>query len=194
MRSVLPPLNVKKYHAVHDALGLSHMPDLILVDVNELVVGTRLGSPIHDRNGSLLLRTGTIITSEIKRRLIQRNIQEVALGEKHAHLSAPLSAEDESVGDLERQLSQRIEAVLHSGASRLKDAGPAVKDQVIRHGCQSYDAELRSAFRLKNERDATLMDQSIDDSLRGCLQIAFPAARQNSIMSASLIGTWHARN
>ena len=31
-------------------------------------------------------------------------------------------------------------------------------------------------------------------ALRGCLQIAFPAARQNSIMSASLIGTWHARN
>ena len=125
----------------------------VQVRVDQLVAGTRLHFPIHDRSGLLLLAHGAQITTHFKELLIARGVLEVMLHEDDAAdiASSACSSQKRSKDGLQiprygARLTNPLDDMVDARGLSLEQSGPRIKDRLVRHGATGYDRGLRETI------------------------------------------------
>lgn len=131
--------------------------DAVSVKTDQLPVGSRLGHPINDDEGRLLLAAGVLLTQRLKDRLLKRGIAVVLL---HPDDVAALFGDNAATANQPTQAKTRnkkkpkpviipasAQAVLRETAARMKVQASALAASVSRH-IQNKEAPLK-------ERQAT---------------------------------------
>lgn len=142
------------------------------VDVQELVVGAKLESPIYDTNGVLLLNAGAVITRDVMIKMIRRGAHRVVVNESELSTvtDRPVSQEavtDQAIAQLEKKLDERLENLLQSGMMAVENSGPAVRDSVVQHGAAPYDPEQHAAVYRQQLEHAAAAEDVIDEAVNG---------------------------
>jgi HD-GYP domain-containing protein (c-di-GMP phosphodiesterase class II) len=142
----------------------------VTVPVDSLIVGRTLKSPIIDANGILLVAAGSQITAQVKRRLKDRKLSRIEMDANDA-ISAVFRPE--GIGDaatrftLDNELIQRLDEMIRSEGLFVANAGPAVREGMVLHGCRGYDQEHRNRLLSQHEETASALDEMMQGALHG---------------------------
>jgi len=156
------------------------MAKSLSVDLDQLIVGHKLSRPIHDTKGVLLAGNGTEITAELKERLLSRGISCVLIDESDAVIV--------DAGQVDREArtpvrNESLENLIRSGMMSVRNAGPLVRDRVVRHGCQAYDADQQAKVAEHNRRHVAAVDELLDGAIKAG---ELDAVRMDSVAKSSL--------
>jgi HD-GYP domain-containing protein (c-di-GMP phosphodiesterase class II) len=132
------------------------MNDTHAVSIGDLIVGRELGFPVHDLNGVLLLAAGSPITTELKKRLLERGVTQVRINK--ADLDAATSAvmaddTDEEASLLRTPSDPALDSMVQGGRLNVRNTGPAFRQRILRHGRRAFDPRLRE--RVKRQHAQT---------------------------------------
>lgn len=145
----------------------------VTIDVSRLILGREIRFPLHDRTGLLLLREGSVITSEFKRKLEARQIAAVCVHQDDAGVvafdspAAPRAEVAPPSVPYDSVASRKLEGVLAEGLPFVTNSGPAVRKSVVRHGVAGYDAERRQACDDQNRQSVSLVDTLMANAFGG---------------------------
>ncbi|MCA9122152.1 MAG: HD domain-containing protein [Planctomycetaceae bacterium] len=139
------------------------------VALESLIVGRELRSPIYDTFGRLLLAEGSRITSEVKRRLREHDIQEVMVhSEDLSHVTLAASLLPDDVDDtLSNKFSNDLDKLIESGGLFVRNDGEAIKERMRQHGCRGYDEVQRAELIEKHEEVSRELDSMMQNALHG---------------------------
>jgi HD-GYP domain-containing protein (c-di-GMP phosphodiesterase class II) len=149
--------------------GAADAPATVSVRAEDLIVGRKLGFPLHDEQEILLLAEGSEITPKFKELLVRRGIKRVRL-----------SAEDcarLTIGGLEAAIAptlgflddlvKPLDAMIDAGALFVANTGTALREQVVLHGCKGYDEAHRREIVEQRRRSAESLDAMLKDAIAG---------------------------
>lgn len=145
----------------------------VTIDVSRLILGREIRFPLHDRSGLLLLREGSVITSEFKRKLEARQIAAVCVHQDDAGLIAfdlPSELRSESPGTAPHctaEATRKLETALAEGLPFVTNQGPAVRRSMVWHGVAGYDAARGEAIAEHSRETATVVDTLMANALAG---------------------------
>lgn len=145
------------------------MSGAMAIDIQQLIIGRDLTAPIYDMQGVLLLAAGCPITADQKRRLVTRGVQRVLVSEVDVPnvVLETDPAQERQLAALEERINSRIDAMVRSGQMNVVNTGPAVKNQVVRHGRKAYDGKLQETLVRERRENAGVVDQLMTGVLRG---------------------------
>lgn len=156
---------------VAKATSLESIPNgTVEVRLDELIIGRELSSPIHDRDGVLLLNSGAQITPEFKKLLRNRRLLSIHVAtedvqrvtarvlESQANSSPPMLAED---------VGQALDSMIDSGLLLVANKGPAAKSSVVFHGRKAFTSERLQQLKTQREESVDQIGQMMKESLRG---------------------------
>jgi HD-GYP domain-containing protein (c-di-GMP phosphodiesterase class II) len=140
----------------------------LCIDLNQLILGRELSLPIHGPNGVLLVGAGTKITAELKQRLLARGMSRVLIDEcDAAHVTLNEIHDERVLEAFEKKLSERLDSLIRTGMMSVRNSGPAVRDKVVRHGCQRYDAHSQAEITAENEKHAAVVSEVLESVVSG---------------------------
>ena len=145
----------------------------VTIDVSRLILGREIRFPLHDRSGVLLLREGSVITSEFKRKLEARQIAAVCVHQDDASLIAfdlpaePRTEIQPSISHCTAESTRKLESALAEGLPFVTNQGPAVRRSVVRHGVLGYDAARGEMLAEQSRETATVVDTLMANALAG---------------------------
>ncbi|HID21849.1 MAG TPA: HD domain-containing protein [Planctomycetaceae bacterium] len=144
-------------------------PCTVDVLVDALIVGRKLRHPVYDQNGILLLAAGTEITTELKSRLKDRGVVEIAVRREDAGTVTLLTSEEDGADPLSfrSELTSRLDGMIGSDSFFVKNSGAAVRDKVVLHGCKAYDPDKREYIIQQHEETAQTLDNMIREAMAG---------------------------
>lgn len=140
------------------------------VRLDELIIGRELSSPIHDKDGVLLLRSGAQITPEFKKLLRNRRMLSIQVAsqdvqritarvlESQAALSPTALAED---------VSQTLDSMIDSGLLLVANNGPAAKGSVVFHGRKEFTSARLEQLKTQRAESVDQIGQMMKESIRG---------------------------
>ena len=139
------------------------------VRLDELIVGRPLEYPLYDGHDVLLLAAGNTITSDSRRLIEQRGINHVRIHERDAERLRlrvdAAGAEDSPAFDL--QIAEKLDRMIDSGLLSIANNGPAVRDRLVVHGRNLYDAGQREALAEQRETELTSIDEMVKRAVHG---------------------------
>lgn len=145
----------------------------VRVSCEQLIVGRCLDHPLYDPAGVLLLSEGSLITSDLKKHLRSRNIQEVQISRSDATklaLSVDQLAEllpRSTAFSFDTETTQKLDVIIDSGLMTVKNEGPSLKDSVVFHGRKAYSVEKRENLLMQHQSASESLDSMIKDVLKG---------------------------
>lgn len=145
------------------------LTDTVSVGVDDLVIGRPLQHPICDDHGVLLLAEGSVITAEFRQKLQQRKSNTIRV-HKNDQARITVNAEIfDGAGDvsLDTELTSKLDSVIDSGMLFVRNAGPAVKDDMVFHGRKAYDTERRENLIMQHQSASESIDSMMKDALKG---------------------------
>lgn len=140
------------------------MSNCVRVHIDELVNGRAVNFPIHGKGGVLLLAAGATITSELKQRMKGRGIAHVIVNESDAGLITLRGSEEP---DSDEKLTQRLDSILRSSGLGIKNTGPALVNQVKRHGSAKYDDQALEQLQDKQQETTDRVNEMMDVAAAG---------------------------
>lgn len=144
---------------------------LVEVKVEELMVGREIQFSILDHADVLLLSEGTVITSEFKNRLRERNIISVRLHESDAK-GLKYRVDDSHADDSNEQfnfdkiVSEKLSTAVCSGLPFVTNSGPSVKETIARN-LDKYDEAQQLALMEEHRSNAVEMHSMMSDIAHG---------------------------
>ena len=140
------------------------------VSINALITGRKIESPIYDKNKTLLLAEGSVITKEIKQALAQRGEQQVMVDSndlKRVTLSVDSIGDVKQAISFDTELTQKIDQIVDSGLLTVKNEGASVKSEVVFLGRQGYDQEQRDRLYNQHEKNGKALGNMLSEALHG---------------------------
>ena len=144
--------------------------------VSDLVLGRELEFPIYDRLGVLLLASGAMITTEFKRRLIERGVVRVKLHPQDARGMSVAAAEDSEqtaattgvLGDPAGGIRPPMIPALEAGLPLVGNNGPAAHTLRIARNAEPHDVglcrQIAQEYRVSVENLSHLMYDALSGS------------------------------
>jgi HD-GYP domain-containing protein (c-di-GMP phosphodiesterase class II) len=124
------------------------------VAVDELLAGSRLGFPVHDASGVLLLAAGSIITDELKTNLRRRTrgklqvaVEDVSVVTARPREPAPAEQFDEGA------LLEQIDRLVNTAMKSMQGGGRPLRNEIVMRGCVGYDARQRQRLADQHARN-----------------------------------------
>jgi HD-GYP domain-containing protein (c-di-GMP phosphodiesterase class II) len=120
------------------------MANCVTVDIRQIIDGRQLAFPIHDLRGVLLLAAGTVFTEDHRRRLVARRVTRVVMNADDAAKSTVPAGDDDTEQELmrlDKKLTDRLDSLIRSGMLSGRNSGPAVLNNLVRHGTKPCDPE-----------------------------------------------------
>lgn len=145
-------------------------PSLQDVYADELIVGRPLEFPLYDDQGVLLLASGAVITSEVRRLLSSRGNGRVrmhASDVRQVTLQAFAGMGGGGVLAFDTELTRKLDQLCDTGVLEVVNKGPAVKDSVVIVGRKGYDAAQRQQLQEKHAQNDVALNQMMQEALRG---------------------------
>ncbi|MDA1014102.1 MAG: HD domain-containing protein [Planctomycetota bacterium] len=120
-----------------------------LIEVDQLVLGRKIGFPIHDGSGVLLLAAGSTITSEFKRLLRVRSIQHVLIhpADRPQQVQEELALQHASYQRLGNAATRELDEAVDSGLLFVNNLGQPLQQDRRLHGTNGFDPQLRDEIR-----------------------------------------------
>jgi HD-GYP domain-containing protein (c-di-GMP phosphodiesterase class II) len=131
------------------------------IDLNQLLIGSALTQPINDTRGVLLLAAGMPFTPEVKERLLQRGVLEVSISTDDLEcttLDVELAQSDDELARLEESLVERLDGLIGDGVMQVRNDGPPVLRQAIKHGRKAYDAGHKERLSQTNNQACVVLE------------------------------------
>ena len=141
----------------------------VSVGIDELIIGRPIEFPIHDEKGLLLLAEGAVITSDFKRLLRQRGLQEVQIDARDAEritVNEELAAAAQAFS-FDTELTKHLDQIIDGGMVPVQNRVPAVKDKIQRHGCKTYDNQQRERLAEENDQNQKMLAGMMKEALHG---------------------------
>src|SRR5262249_27862802 len=120
------------------------MANCVTVDIRQIIDGRKLGFPIHDPRGVLLLAAGTVFTEDHRQRLVARRVTRVVMNVDDAAKSTVPAGDDDTEQELmrlDKKLPDRLDSLIRSGMLSGRNRGPAVLNSLVKHGTRPCDRE-----------------------------------------------------
>jgi HD-GYP domain-containing protein (c-di-GMP phosphodiesterase class II) len=140
------------------------------VAIDELIIGRAIQFPVQDKDGMLLLAAGCTITSEIKKSLKARNIQQIAVNKADVgSVTLGNVAIDDTATALQlgMELTGKLDEIIDGGLMTVKNTGEAVKDRVVFIGCKAYDSKQREKLVESHNENGKALGGMISQALHG---------------------------
>ncbi|MHC4878398.1 MAG: HD-GYP domain-containing protein [Planctomycetota bacterium] len=157
--------------------------DKVAVGLDELILGRPIEFPIYDDRGVLLLAEGSVITSEFKRLLRQRDVGGVQVDARDVSrvtLSSDIHAD--STFSFDNDLTKHLDHIIDGGMAPVQNDGPAVKDGLISRGTEAYNADQRN--RLTNQNNES------HAALAGAMKAALHGGAANGASMSKMAGSY----
>lgn len=150
-------------------------PAGVTVDVSQLILGREIRFPIHDKNGVLLLREGSVITSAFKRKLESRHVAAVCVHQddagtiafRGASMQPGAAGEAGRPAQFDTAISQKLDAALAEGLPFVTNQGPAVRRSLVYHGDKAYDPVRRAELEEEQRRSGESLSDLMREAVRG---------------------------
>lgn len=159
-----PPAVSPSQSPVNESTGAK-----VAIGIDELIVGRPLESPVCDDRGVLLLATGTVITSDVKRLLRERGMSQIELPASEAgklRLLPSIIVPTSSLS-FDGELAKQLDGVIDSGMLLVQNRGPAVRDRRVQHGRKGYDTGKQQAVAELNQATNDALASTLRDALHG---------------------------
>ncbi len=142
----------------------------VLVPVNHLLVGHRLGKPVWDDRGVLLLAEGAVITSRFKELLQKRGDKTISADPADAtqFTAANTASPDDrpiTIAPVEVRLNEAAQAMIGivdaqvaSGNLLVKNSGPPLSERLLNRGVQGYAESDLNRSRVVQREGAEVVD------------------------------------
>ncbi|MFV1965939.1 MAG: HD-GYP domain-containing protein [Pirellulaceae bacterium] len=137
------------------------------VRVEALIDGRKLQHPIYDDNDVLLLAPGTVITTDVKRRLLARKMSRVIVNVADAAgmtLQGPRPARTADSSSFDTRQIKRLTAIIDAGDLFTADSG---RQTVVLHGCKAYDPKHRDELRDRHHKASVELDSMMKRAMWG---------------------------
>lgn len=134
------------------------MSNSVVVSVDSLIIGRSLPCPIHDREGTLLLAKGELLTADRKRRMLARGTKEAVVPCEFASRIAFFGSNPGEVEKYELELNQFVDEAIRTGRFKVSNSGPAVAERVVDRGCNNYSAAHVEATQEQLEYGSTVLE------------------------------------
>lgn len=164
-------------------------PESVSLRIEDLIVGRRINHPIYDRNGVLLLASGSVVNSRFKQLLRDRKMPQVEVHSDDA-FSVSLGAlagdpmlEAANQGIFSTELTEKLDRLIESGSMFVANTGPAVRNSMVMHGCKAYDPVHRDMLFEQQQK----FGESLDGMMRGALTGKVPSGSEITGMAASYL-------
>ena len=141
----------------------------VSVSVNDLIIGRKLKSAIHDENGVLLIAAGAPITKQIKTRLHGRQVANLMMDADDAQNVTVDTSQiefDAAESVFDNELTQKLDELIGDEGLFVSNSGPEVRDQMVLHGCKAYDEEERKRLFDQHKEKAVELDGLIKGAVR----------------------------
>ncbi|WP_339747164.1 HD domain-containing phosphohydrolase [uncultured Rubinisphaera sp.] len=141
------------------------------VDVDSLIVGRAIKSPLHDQHGVLLLSEGAIITELFKQKLRDRDIKTIEAHTEDAniisttHVVQNLTRAQQQTSHDEGVDSQ-LQKTIDDGLQFVTNEGPASRNSVRWHGQVGYEQSVREAIDSRGREHCEEIDQMMHSSMK----------------------------
>ncbi|TWT62239.1 HD-GYP domain-containing protein [Rubinisphaera italica] len=161
------------------------------VDVDSLIVGRAIKSPLHDQHGVLLLSEGAIITEVFKQKLRDRDIKTIEVHTEDANIISTTHV----VQNLTRAqghsshhegIDSQLQKTIDDGLQFVTNEGPASRDSVRWHGKVGYEQSTREVIDTKGKEQCEVLDQLMHSSLSAESIDGFQLSRTVSASLSSL--------
>lgn len=143
--------------------------DMIEVRPDELIVGRALQHDVVSDSGQLLLAAGMQITPRFFDLLRQHHVAALRIHRDDAARVTLSNLTLESVAGLpfDTQLTQKLDSLIDSGSLFVANAGPAVRDKMVMHGCKAYDPEQRESLIQQQQATGESLDNMMREAMHG---------------------------
>ena len=141
----------------------------VSVSVNDLIIGRKLKSAIHDENGVLLIAAGAPITKQIKTRLHGRQVANLMMDADDAQNVTVDTSQiefDAAESVFDNELTQKLDELIGDEGLFVSNSGPEVRDQMVLHGCKAYDEKERNRLFDQHKEKAVELDGLIKGAVR----------------------------
>lgn len=141
----------------------------VSIRVDELIIGRKLTTPIHDEKGLLLLAAGSVITSDFKRLLKQRSESSIQVGLADANRVRLKVAVEETPAPLtfDDATATRLDQMIESGLLMVQNTGPAAKDNIVYHGRKAYNLDRHEDLMDQRKAASESVGNMMKEALRG---------------------------
>ncbi|HBL45734.1 MAG TPA: hypothetical protein DDZ90_20330, partial [Planctomycetaceae bacterium] len=139
-------------------------PETVSIRVEDLIVGRRINHPIYDRNGVLLLASGSVVNSRFKQLLRDRKMSQVDVHSDDASavslgaLAGDPMLEAANQGIFSTELTEKLDRLIESGSMFVANTGPAVRNSMVMHGCKAYDPDHRDKLFEQQQKFGESLD------------------------------------
>lgn len=165
---------------------MSDIEDHKLVEVSskDLLPGRKTRNPIYDSEERLLIRSGMVITAELKNLLEKRGQCRLLMHREDALNSTNCTSSPDTNKDafaIDQSIIAQLDEMLDDDSVFELDSGPLAKNDLVFHGCQAYDANVRQ--RLYEDHIAT--SRELNDFMKRAMRSE--AVSGNAIASVAAV-------
>ncbi len=144
---------------------------LVAVGIDSLIVGRRANGAIYDGDGTLLIAEGTPITSNMKRQLRERNLDEVSVSAddvSRVTLDESLLADAEPPTlSIDSKVIKEVDNLISDGGLFVANTGRAMREEMVLNGCKGYDEEEREKLVERHKAVSQELDGMMQSVVRG---------------------------
>lgn len=144
--------------------------DMVSIRPEELIVGRALQTDIVSDSGHLLLAAGTQVTPRFFDLLKQHNVTTLQIHKTDAERATlrGLTAESSPVGmPFDTELTRKLDTLIEGGSLFVANAGPAVRESMVMHGCKAYDPEQRESLIQQHRATGESLDNMMREAMHG---------------------------
>jgi HD-GYP domain-containing protein (c-di-GMP phosphodiesterase class II) len=152
------------------------MRNMVVVELSQIILGSRLQHPICDDKGATVFAAGLEFTAERREQLRSRRLPLVMIDESDLDKVAgskvvlPMmgsAQSDEQLQNLETQMNERIDQLIRSGGFNLPRFADPVKSSVARQTARDYSNFHRNAMQNQHAAAARAVDDVAASVLSG---------------------------
>ncbi|MCA9067407.1 MAG: HD domain-containing protein [Planctomycetaceae bacterium] len=136
------------------------------IAIDQMIVGRRTASDIHDEQGVLLLSAGSQVSERFLDLMRQRKLRTLELAPEDAFSLTRKPSTGESI-HLDREVVRKLHEAIDRGPLVAKNHGPEVKDTIVLHGCQAYDQKVRDQLQETHNESANTLASMMKDVIAG---------------------------
>lgn len=145
------------------------MSEKVSVGIDDLIIGRPIQNDIYDEHGMLLLAAGTVISSEFKRLLRQRELHVISI---HKEDAARITLSHDVLDgtdhfSLDTALTEELDRLIDGGMPPVRNRGAAVRDSLVSLGKNGYDSKQRDRLIQKNNEHTQALEEMMESAANG---------------------------